>query len=124
MSQGSVWKRLGAEVTAVEFLGHVGGMGIDMEIAKSFQKILQKQGLKFKLETKVMAARKEGDKIFVDVEAAKDSNKKESLECDALLVCVGRRPYTAALGLENVGIQIDKRGRIPVNKRFQSSVPK
>lgn len=60
-SQGSVWQRLGAKVTAVEFLGHVGGMGIDMEISKNFQRILQKQGLKFKLSTKVMGATKRPD---------------------------------------------------------------
>lgn len=59
--QGSVWQRLGAKVTAVEFLGHVGGMGIDMEISKNFQRILQKQGLKFKLSTKVMGATKRPD---------------------------------------------------------------
>lgn len=60
-SQGSVWQRLGTTVTAVEFLGHVGGMGIDMEISKNFQRILQKQGLKFKLSTKVMGATKRPD---------------------------------------------------------------
>lgn len=59
--QGSVWQRLGAKVTAVEFLGHVGGMGIDMEMSKNFQRILQKQGLKFKLSTKVMGATKRPD---------------------------------------------------------------
>lgn len=59
--QGSVWQRLGAKVTAVEFLGHVGGMGIDMEMSKNFQRILQKQGLKFKLGTKVMGATKRPD---------------------------------------------------------------
>ncbi|GAU93293.1 hypothetical protein RvY_05257 [Ramazzottius varieornatus] len=118
---GSVWKRLGSEVTAVEFLPHIGGMGIDMEIAKAFQKILQKQGLKFKLQTKVLGATRQNGKIQVTVEGAKDS-KQDTLECDVLLVSVGRRPYTANLGLENVGIQLDKRGRIPVNKRFQTSV--
>ena len=65
---GSVWQRLGTQVTAIEFLGHVGGMGIDMEVSKNFQRICQKQGLKFKLNTKVMAARREGDKVFVNIE--------------------------------------------------------
>merc|ERR1711936_113478 len=64
---GSVWSRLGTEVTAIEFLGHVGGMGIDMEISKNFQKICKKQGLSFKLNTKVMAARRDGDKVVVSV---------------------------------------------------------
>merc|ERR1712064_87532 len=65
---GSVWSRLGSEVTAIEFLGHMGGIGIDMEISKNFQRICQKQGLKFKLNTKVVGARKDGDKIVVNVE--------------------------------------------------------
>ncbi|XP_074644220.1 dihydrolipoyl dehydrogenase, mitochondrial-like [Tubulanus polymorphus] len=119
---GSVWQRLGADVTCVEFLGHVGGMGIDMEIAKNFQRILKKQGLKFKLDTKVTSAMKDGDKIKVSIEGVKNG-KAEELECDTLLVCVGRRPYTDKLGLESVGITTDDRGRIPVNGRFQSSVP-
>uniref|UniRef100_A0A8C1L772 Dihydrolipoyl dehydrogenase, mitochondrial n=1 Tax=Cyprinus carpio TaxID=7962 RepID=A0A8C1L772_CYPCA len=120
---GSVWQRLGAKVTAVEFLGHVGGMGIDMEISKNFQRILQKQGLKFKLSTKVMGATRRPDgKIDVAVEAAA-GGKSETLACDVLLVCIGRRPFTSNLGLEAVGIELDNRGRIPVNGRFQTKVP-
>ncbi|XP_061533470.1 dihydrolipoyl dehydrogenase, mitochondrial [Phycodurus eques] len=120
---GSVWQRLGAKVTAVEFLGHVGGMGIDMEIAKNFQRILQKQGLKFKLGTKVLGATRRPDgKMDVAVEAAA-GGKNETLTCDVLLVCIGRRPFTHDLGLEAVGIQLDNRGRIPVNNRFQTNVP-
>ncbi|XP_043084503.1 dihydrolipoyl dehydrogenase, mitochondrial [Puntigrus tetrazona] len=120
---GSVWQRLGAKVTAVEFLGHVGGMGIDMEISKNFQRILQKQGLKFKLSTKVMGATRRPDgKIDVAVEAAA-GGKSETLACDVLLVCIGRRPFTGNLGLESVGIELDNRGRIPVNGRFQTKVP-
>ena len=73
-----MWSRLGAEVTAVEFLGHIGGMGIDGEVSKNFQKILQKQGLKFKLETKVTGATKGPDgKIKVSVEGAKTGQKEE-----------------------------------------------
>ena len=113
---------LGSEVTAIEFLGHVGGMGIDMEISKNFQRICQKQGLKFKLNTKVVGARKDGDKILVNVEGVKDG-KTEELEADVLLVCVGRRPYTNNLGLEEMGIERDDRGRIPVNSRFQTVIP-
>uniref|UniRef100_A0A673A8F8 Dihydrolipoyl dehydrogenase, mitochondrial n=1 Tax=Sphaeramia orbicularis TaxID=375764 RepID=A0A673A8F8_9TELE len=120
---GSVWQRLGSKVTAVEFLGHVGGMGIDMEISKNFQRILQKQGLKFKLSTKVMGATKRPDgKIDVAVEAAA-GGKNETLTCDVLLVCIGRRPFTQNLGLESVGIELDNRGRIPINNRFQTKVP-
>ena len=80
------------------------------------QRICQKQGLKFKLNTKVMAARREGDKVFVNIEGVKDG-KTEELEADCLLVCVGRRPYTNSLGLQDVGIETDDRGRIPVNSR-------
>lgn len=120
---GSVWSRLGSQVTAVEFLGHIGGVGIDMEVAKNFQRILQKQGMKFKLNTKVTGATRTEDGIKVNVESAKDGSKKEELEGDVLLVCVGRRPYTTRLGLEKVGIPLDPRGRIVVNERFQSNVP-
>uniref|UniRef100_A0AAQ4PRV9 Dihydrolipoyl dehydrogenase n=1 Tax=Gasterosteus aculeatus aculeatus TaxID=481459 RepID=A0AAQ4PRV9_GASAC len=120
---GSVWQRLGSKVTAVEYLGHVGGLGIDMEISKNFQRILQKQGLKFKLGTKVMGATKRPDgKIDVAVEAAA-GGKNETLTCDVLLVCIGRRPFTQNLGLDSVGIELDNRGRIPVNNRFQTKVP-
>ncbi|XP_047496948.1 dihydrolipoyl dehydrogenase, mitochondrial-like [Penaeus chinensis] len=119
---GSVWSRLGAQVTAVEFLGSIGGLGIDAEISKNFQRILTKQGLKFKLSTKVMSASKQGDKVMVSVEGVKNG-KKEELECDTLLVCVGRRPYTNNLGLEELGIEKDEKGRIPVNSRFQTIIP-
>jgi len=119
---GSVWSRLGSQVTAIEFLGHVGGMGIDMEVSKNFQRICQKQGLKFKLNTKVVSARRDGDKVFVNIEGVKDG-KAEELEADCLLVCVGRRPYTNSLGLEEMGIERDDRGRIPVNSRFQTVIP-
>ncbi|CAO1420308.1 unnamed protein product [Diamesa hyperborea] len=119
---GSVWQRLGTEVIAVEFLSSIGGVGIDGEVSKSFQKILQKQGLQFKLGTKVMGATKHSNGVTVSVESVKDG-KKEEIECDVLLVCVGRRPFTENLGLENVGIATDDRGRIPVNAMLQTIVP-
>lgn len=119
---GSVWSRLGAEVTAVEFMDTIGGVGIDGEVSKSFQKILTKQGLQFKLGTKVTAAARSGSNVTVSVENAK-SGDKEELSCDALLVCVGRRPYTEDLGLDSVGIVKDDKGRIPVNAAFQTIVP-
>lgn len=74
-----MWSRLGAEVTAIEFLNSIGGVGIDGEIAKTFQRILTKQGLKFKLGTKVTGATKSGDDIIVSVENVKDSSKKEEV---------------------------------------------
>lgn len=120
---GSVWQRLGSDVTAVEFMPTIGGMGIDGEVSKTMQKVLAKQGLKFKLGTKVTAANKSGNEIIVSVEDAKDSNKKEDIACDVLLVCVGRRPYTQNLGLEDMGIEKDEKGRIPVNNRFQTVIP-
>lgn len=120
---GSVWQRLGSQVTAVEFLPHVGGVGIDMEISKNFQRILKKQGMKFMMETKVTSAKKTADGVIVSVESVKNPDKKEDLECNTVLVCIGRRPYTRNLGLEEVGIALDERGRIPVNSRFASKVP-
>lgn len=119
---GSVWQRLGAQVTCVEFLSHIGGLGIDMEVAKNFQRILKKQGLDFKLDTKVVSASREGSNIKVAIEGVKNG-KKEEIDCDVLLVCIGRRPYTYNLGLDTVNITTDNRGRIPVNSRFQTSVP-
>ncbi|XP_076642602.1 dihydrolipoyl dehydrogenase, mitochondrial [Halictus rubicundus] len=120
---GSVWQRLGSEVTAVEFMPTIGGVGIDGEVSQTLQKILSKQGLMFKLNTKVTAAKRNGSEIVVSVENAKDPSKKEDVPCDVLLVCVGRRPYTNNLGLEDLGIERDEKGRIPVNSRFQTVVP-
>ncbi|XP_055854616.1 dihydrolipoyl dehydrogenase, mitochondrial isoform X1 [Episyrphus balteatus] len=119
---GSVWGRLGAEVTAVEFLETIGGAGIDAEVSKTFQKVLTKQKMNFKLGTKVLGASKSGGQVTVSVENVK-SGEKEDLVCDVLLVCVGRKPYTEGLGLENVGIVVDDRGRIPVNAQLQTVVP-
>lgn len=119
---GSVWSRLGAEVTVVEFLGQIGGVGIDGEIAKKFQQILTKQGLKFKLNTKVLGAKKvSDDQVEIQVESAKGGNA-ETLNSSVLLVSVGRRPYTDGLGLEEVGVQKDERNRVKVNSRFQTNV--
>ncbi|XP_034186719.1 dihydrolipoyl dehydrogenase, mitochondrial [Osmia lignaria lignaria] len=120
---GSVWQRLGSQVTAVEFMPSIGGAGIDAEVSQTLQKILSKQGVGFKLGTKVTAAKKTGNEIVVSVEDAKDPSKKEDIVCDVLLVCVGRRPYTSNLGLEDMGIERDEKGRIPVNNRFQTVVP-
>ena len=76
---GSVWSRLGSKVTCVEFLSHIGGQGIDMEVSKAFQKILVKQGLEFKLDHKVVGADVSGPKITVQIESAKDPNAKQSV---------------------------------------------
>jgi len=122
LEMGSVWSRLGAEVTVVEFLGNIGGAGIDDEIAKTFQKTLSKQGIKFKLNTKVTGADKTDGKVFVKTEAAKNG-KEETLEADVVLVSVGRRPFTKGLGLENIGLEVDNRGRIMIDDQFNTSIP-
>lgn len=119
---GSVWSRLGSNVTAVDFLDVIGGVGMDTEVAKTFQKILTKQGLKFKLGYKVVGATRSGDSVTVKLEK-KDGSGSEEVTVNAVLVSVGRRPYTEGLGLESVGIVKDDKGRVPVNGRFQTTVP-
>lgn len=111
---GSVWSRMGSEVTVVEYMPSIGA-GMDAEMAKSFQKILQKQGIKFKLGTKVLSGQKKDGKVLVDVEDAK-GGKQQTLEADAVLVSIGRRPYTDNLGLKEVGVEMDDRGRVKIDK--------
>lgn len=120
---GSVWSRLGAEVTAVDFLDVIGGVGMDLEVAKSFQKILSKQGLQFKLGYKVTGATRSGDSVVVKLEK-KDGSGSEEVTVDCVLVSVGRRPYTDNLGLDTVGIVKDDKGRVPVNGQFQTIIPR
>jgi dihydrolipoamide dehydrogenase len=119
---GSVWSRLGAEVTVVEFLGGIGGAGIDEEVSKQFQRLLSKQGIKFKLNTKVLSAEKKDGKVYLQAEAAK-SGKEETLEADVVLVAVGRRPYVEGLNLSAVGVELDPKGRIVIDSQFTTSVP-
>jgi len=121
LEMGSVWSRLGAEVTVVEFLGGIGGAGIDDEVAKQFQKILSKQGVKFKLNTKVLSADKVDGKVVVKTQSAK-GDKEETLDADVVLVSVGRRPYTDGLNLEAIGVEKDNKGRIIIDDQFSTSV--
>jgi len=121
LEMGSVWSRLGAEVTVVEFLGAIGGAGIDEEISKQFQKILAKQGIKFKLNTKVISADKQDGKVMVKTEAAK-GGKEEILDADVVLVAVGRRPFTEGLNLKAIGVELDNKGRIVIDDQFNTSV--
>jgi len=121
LEMGSVWSRLGAQVTVVEFLGAIGGAGIDEEIAKQFQKILAKQGIKFMLNTKVLSAEKKDGKVYVQTEAAK-GGKEETLDADVVLVSVGRVPVTKGLGLENIGVEVDPKGRIVIDDQYNTSV--
>ncbi|KAL7749917.1 dihydrolipoamide dehydrogenase precursor [Sorochytrium milnesiophthora] len=119
---GSVWSRLGSEVTVVEFLDAVGA-GMDAALAKRFHKMLEKQGLKFKMGTKVLGTSIGSDgRVNVEVESAK-GGKQETLVADTVLVAIGRRPYTEGLGLESIGIELDDRKRIPVNEHLQTSIP-
>lgn len=120
---GSVWSRLGSNVTAVDFLDVIGGIGMDGEVSKTFQKVLTKQGLKFKLGYKVTGAQRNGDTVSVSIEK-KDGSGQEEVNVDVVLVSVGRRPYTDNLGLDSVGIVKDDKGRVPVNEAFQTVVPK
>jgi dihydrolipoamide dehydrogenase len=117
-----VWSRLGAEVTVVEFLGQIGGPGMDNEVAKTAQRLLQKQGMKFKLNTKVMSGEAQGEGMKIAVEAAK-GGKEELLDADVVLVAIGRRPYTQGLGLEKVGIETDNRGRIIIDQEYRTKIP-
>ncbi|KAJ1674145.1 dihydrolipoamide dehydrogenase precursor [Spiromyces aspiralis] len=118
---GSVWSRLGSEVTVVEYLPAIGA-GMDAELAKTFQRTLTKQGMKFKCNTKVVGSEKANGKVLVKVESVK-TGKAESLEADVVLVSVGRRPYTEGLGLDNVDIKPDAKGRIDLDAQFRTSVP-
>lgn len=112
---GSVWKRLGAKVTVLEYLERI-LPGMDLEIAKEAQKIFTKQGLEFRLSSKVTAAKVKGKKAVVDVEGS------EALEADRVLVAVGRKPNTEGLGLQNVGVELDERGRVKVDDSFRTNV--
>ncbi|GAB7355441.1 hypothetical protein MBLNU459_g5948t1 [Dothideomycetes sp. NU459] len=122
LEMASVWSRLGSEVTVVEFLGQIGGPGMDAEISKNIQKTLQKQGMKFKLNTKVTAGDDSADIVKINVEAAK-GGKEETLDADVVLVAIGRRPYTAGLGLENIGLETDNRGRLVIDQEYRTKLP-
>ncbi|MET4683908.1 dihydrolipoyl dehydrogenase [Brevundimonas faecalis] len=117
---GSVWRRLGAQVTVVEFLDKVGA-GMDAEVATAFQRGLTKQGMTFRMGTKVTAARSVKDGVELTLEPAK-GGEAEILKGDVVLVAIGRRPYTEGLGLETVGVTPDQRGFI-ANDHFKTSAP-
>lgn len=117
---GSVWSRLGAEVTVIEFLDHV-LPGMDAEISKHMQRTLKKQKIGLKLSSKVTGARKSKTSVTLDVEPVAGGEAAQ-VKADVVLVAVGRRPYTDGLGLEGLGIEPDK-GFIPVDAHFQTKVP-
>lgn len=117
---GSVWHRLGAKVTVVEFLDRI-LPGMDGEIAKQFQRILEKQGFAFKLGAKVTGVDTSGKTLIAKVEPAA-GGAAESLEADVVLVCIGRVPYTDGLGLKEGGIALDNRGRVQIDSHFSTSL--
>ena len=119
LEMGSVWSRLGTEVTVVEFLDHI-TPGMDRDISNEFMKILQKQGLKFNLNTKVEKITKQSD--GVTVETLQKDGKKNKHEVDVVLISVGRRPYTKNLNLDKIGVALDKKGRVKVNKNFETNI--
>ena len=120
LEMGSVWSRLGSEVTVIEYLDHI-TPGMDKEISKEFQKILNKQGIKFRLNSKVNSVNKQSNSLIVEFTDNKNS-KTEKTEADKVLVAVGRKPYTEGLNLSKIGIKKDKKGRIEVNEKLQTSV--
>jgi len=112
---GSVWSRLGAKVTVLEYLDRI-LPGMDTEIAAEAKKIFEKQGLSFRLGARVTGAQPEGDRVVVTVEGS------DPITCDRVLSCVGRVPNTDGLGLDAIGIKTDDRGRVPVDPHFRTAV--
>ena len=119
---GSVWRRLGVKVTVVEFLDGV-LPGMDGEVRRQAQRLFEKQGMTFKLSSKVTAVDSSGNKLKASVEPATGEGKAETIEADIVLVSTGRVPYTEGLGLKEAGVQLDERGRVVVDHYFASSVP-
>ena len=117
---GSVWRRLGAQVTVVEFLDRI-LPGMDGEIARQFQRILEKQGFAFKLGAKVTGIDSSGKTLAAHVEPAA-GGATETIEADVVLVCIGRTPYTDGLGLKEAGVALDERGRVEIDAHFATSV--
>ncbi|MGC8522898.1 MAG: dihydrolipoyl dehydrogenase [Acidibrevibacterium sp.] len=117
---GSVWRRLGAEVTVIEFLDRLVPT-MDGEISKAFERILAKQGMKFRLQTKVTGARVEKKTVILSLEPAK-GGKAEEISADIVLLAIGRRPYVEGLGLTEIGVARDERGRIKTDEHYATSV--
>jgi len=119
LEMGSVWSRLGSEVHVVEFLDHI-TPGMDKEISKEFMKILQKQGINFHLQTKVNSIKKNNKRAVVST--TNRDGKKINFECNVVLVSVGRKPNTKNLNLDAIGIALDDKKRVKVDKNFQTNV--
>lgn len=121
LEMGSVWRRLGTEVTVVEYLDRI-TPSMDVELSANFQKILVKQGMKFKMGTKVAATAVSDAGVTLSLEPAK-GGAKEELAVDVVLVATGRRPVTEGLGLKELGVTQDRLGRVVVDKEFKTNVP-
>ncbi len=119
LEMGSVWSRLGSEVQVVEFLDHI-TPGMDKEISNEFQKLLKKQGINFNLKTKVESISK--NKNQVTINTTDEQGRKKQFICDVVLISVGRKPNTNNLNLEKIGVEKDNKGRIKVNKHFQTNI--
>ena len=117
---GSVWSRLGAKVTVVEYLDKILG-GMDGEVSKQFQRMLAKQGIDFKMSAKVTGVEKSGNGAKVTFEPVK-GGEAVTIEADAVLISTGRRPYTDGLGLAEAGVALDDRGRVAINDHWQTNV--
>ena len=119
LEMGSVWSRLGSEVHVVEFLDHI-TPGMDKEISNEFMKILKKQGIKFHMQHKVENIKKDNKGAIIST-LDKDGNKT-IFDCDVVLVSVGRKPNTNGLNLENIGIELDEKGRVKTKDNFQTNL--
>jgi dihydrolipoamide dehydrogenase len=120
LEMGSVWSRLGSNVTVLEYLDHI-TPGMDKEISSEFMKILTKQGFKFKLNSKVTSVSNKDDQVEVTF-TNNETSMEEKILADKVLVSVGRKPYTEGLNLTKIGIKKDKQGRIDVNEKLQTSI--
>ncbi|MBL6455983.1 dihydrolipoyl dehydrogenase [Belnapia sp. T6] len=118
---GSVWKRLGAQVTVIEYLDRL-VPGMDAELAKQAERLFGKQGMKFRLKSKVTAAKQNADGVTLTVEPAA-GGAAEEIKADVVLLAIGRRPYTEGLGLDTVGVALDERGRVVTDAHFATNVP-
>ena len=118
---GSVWRRLGSEVIVVEFLDRI-LPGLDSEVCRQFQRLLEKQGITFKLSSKVTGVEVSGNKLKATVEPAA-GGAAEAIDADVVLVSIGRVPFTEGLGLEEAGVKTDNKGRVIVDARYATNVP-
>ena len=121
LEMGSVWSRLGSSVTVIEYLNFI-TPGMDKEISNEFYKILKKQGIEFKLNSKVTAVQNISQDLVKVSFTNNTTDEDTQLEFDKVLVAVGRKPYTEGLNLSKIGVKKDEKGRIEINNKFQSSI--